>query len=209
MNTGALLEARDLGCIRGEQRLFSSISLRLEAGQGLQIHGPNGSGKTTLLRILCALTPGTEGGVYWCGRDILEHRGNFLQHLAYVGHHHGIKDDLSALENLRIARSLGRPRPGACLYNALEQVGLDGLGEEPARHFSAGQRRRLALARLLVTEAQLWILDEPFTALDQDAIRNTEQLLARHLEQGGMTVLTSHQPLQQLGERMSDLRLAA
>ncbi|MCC5860233.1 MAG: ATP-binding cassette domain-containing protein, partial [Ectothiorhodospiraceae bacterium] len=140
MNAIPGLQARDVSTTRGDRLLFNSLWLELEPGQALQIHGPNGSGKTTLLRVLCTLTPPDTGSIHWRGRDVLADRSDYLRELAYVGHAHGIKDELTALENLRISRRLGQPAPDTGLRDALSRTGLGELAHEPARHFSAGAR---------------------------------------------------------------------
>jgi heme exporter protein A len=189
------LESADLECIRSDRTLFKGLSFTLRNGEILQVEGPNGSGKTSLLRVLCGLTLPTRGDVRWCGEDIQKTRQAFLAQVVYVGHAHGVKEELTALENLRMASALGRPRPGTSLEEALVKLGLYGFEDVPARTLSAGQRRRVALARLLVCDAWLWVLDEPFTALDRTGIKAMEALLETHTARGGMVVLTTHQTI--------------
>jgi len=186
------LAVEHLQCIRDDRILFEDLNFSLSEGQLLQIEGHNGSGKTSLLRILCGLTLATEGTVYWNNQDIEEIQSSYWATLAYIGHTHGIKAELTALENLAMARALAITPTSVELADALDQVGLYGFEDVPTRTLSAGQQRRVALARLLVSEAQLWILDEPFTALDKTAIKMVEELLDAHAKQGGMAVLTSH-----------------
>jgi heme exporter protein A len=190
-----VLEAVDLECIRSDRTLFSGLSFALESSQVLQVDGPNGSGKTSLLRMLCGLTLPSQGEVRWCGQDIQRVRSEFLSQVLYVGHAHGVKDELTALENLKMARALGRARQDASLEQALEYVGLYGFEDLPVRKLSAGQRRRVALARLLVCEARLWVLDEPFTALDKTGIKAMEALVEAHSAAEGMVIVTTHQPI--------------
>jgi heme exporter protein A len=185
----------DLECVRGDRELFKGVSFTLQAGEILQVDGPNGSGKTSLLRVLCGLTLPVRGEVRWCGEDIQRVRSEFLAQVVYVGHAHGVKEELTPLENLKMARALGRPRQGISLEHALVQVGLYGFEDVPARTLSAGQRRRVALARLLACDGLLWVLDEPFTALDRTGIKAMESLLEAHVGSGGMVVLTTHQPI--------------
>ncbi|KPK56738.1 MAG: hypothetical protein AMS22_00250 [Thiotrichales bacterium SG8_50] len=199
MDAAPLLEGVDLECARDERLLFSGLSFVLRPGQILQIEGANGSGKTSLLRILCGLTLATEGEVRWMGQDIHEVRADYYADLAYIGHAHGVKDDLTPVENLRIATALGNAKPDALSDEALEEallaVGLFGFEDQLAQTLSAGQRRRVALARLLLTRARLWILDEPLTALDRAGHEKIETMLTEHAQGGGMVIFTSHHAL--------------
>ncbi len=188
----AMLNIKHLQCIRDDRVLFEDLNFSLDSGQLLQIEGRNGSGKTSLLRILCGFTLPTEGTVYWKDEDIQETQSNYCANLAYIGHHPGVKAELTPLENLAMAQALSISPSYIGLDEALDKVGLYGFEDVPARTLSAGQQRRVALARLLVNEAKLWILDEPFTALDKSAIRMIETLLDEHASNGGMAVLTSH-----------------
>jgi heme exporter protein A len=194
------LEARGLSCIRNEQRLFAGLSFSLDAGEALLIEGRNGSGKTSLLRVLCGLGLADAGEVYWCDHEVGEHRAEFLARTAYVGHANGIKLDLTVRENLAFARSLGRARSLGAIDDALRELGLTRLQDTLCRKLSAGQRRRTALARLLVLDARLWLLDEPLTTLDVHSIRQFETLLQAHLGGGGLLILTTHRPID-LGTR--------
>lgn len=186
------LVVEHLQCIRDDRVLFDDLNFSLSPSQLLQIEGHNGSGKTSLLRILCGLTLPTEGTVYWKKQDIQAIKSNYWATLAYIGHTHGIKAELTPLENLAMTRALATTPTSIDAAFALEQVGLYGFEDVPVRTLSAGQQRRVALARLLVIEARLWILDEPFTALDKSAIRKIEELLDAHAKEGGMAILTSH-----------------
>ncbi len=188
----ACLTIEHLQCIRDDRVLFEDLNFTLNEGQLLQVEGRNGSGKTSLLRILCGLTLPVEGTVSWNGQDIQTISSQYWTTLAYIGHSHGIKADLTPLENLQVAKALGKYPTSVSLAEALDKVGLYGFEDVPTRTLSAGQQRRVALARLLINQAQLWILDEPFTALDKTAIRKVENLLDEHAKEGGMAVLTSH-----------------
>jgi len=190
-----MLEASNLECVRGERRLFRDLSFALGAGTLLEVRGANGSGKTSLLRMLCGLLGPSAGRVSWNGSDIRAAREEFGASLAYIGHLNGIKDDLTALENLVLsARVAGIAVEKNAAHDALRDAGLHGFQHSPSRILSQGQRRRIALARLRLSSAQtLWVLDEPFNALDVSALALMQSLLGSHLANGGMVVLTTHQ----------------
>jgi len=190
-----MLEAIDLRCERGERTLFDGLDFRLAAGTLLRIAGANGSGKTSLLRILCGLAHPAGGEVRWKGEPIRELREEYHRELAYIGHLPAVKDELTARENVAIACALGgMPLNAAAADTGLERVGLVRYADYPARHLSQGQRRRVALARLAAREsARLWILDEPFTALDTVAIAILVDMIVDHVARGGVAVITSHQ----------------
>jgi heme exporter protein A len=187
-----LLEGAGLECIRDDRMLFSGLDFTLGSGQTLLLEGRNGSGKTSLLRILCGIRLPETGTLTWCGEDISSLGPLYHEHIAYVGHRDGLKLDLSPVENLVMARGLGRPNPDIRPEDALQRVDLYGFEDIPVRNLSAGQQRRLALARLLVTRSQLWILDEPFTSLDVHGIELAEELFLEHVSMGGMLAMTSH-----------------
>lgn len=191
------LAAIELECYRGDNLLFSRLNFGLVTGQLMQIQGANGSGKTSLLRILAGLSRPSDGEVHWRGRNIQAQRGEYFSEMAYLGHSLGIKGELSALENLKVSSALA----DVCfnrdsIESALAEVGLAGREDIPARTLSAGQKQRIALARLLASASILWILDEPFTALDVAGVALMRRLLEDHLAQGGMAVLTSHQAIE-------------
>lgn len=178
---------------RNDEPLFSDLALSVASGQVLQVEGRNGSGKTTLLRILCGLTLPTAGAVHWNGRALRSVYPEFVTDLCYVGHLPGLKGELTAVENLTFFGAGRRVRAGVSPEAALERLGLPPECEEaPCRRLSAGQQRRVALARLLITQARLWVLDEPFTALDPEGRATVEVLLADHLKAGGLAVVTTH-----------------
>jgi heme exporter protein A len=203
-----MLEAKDLECIRGDRRLFHGLTLHLAPGELLHVHGRNGSGKSTLLRALCGLFTPTRGEVSWNGSPITSLREEFSREVLYLGHKAAIKDDLSALENLRIASTLdGHSLAEEQAWQALEQMGLRGFEDLPSKHLSQGQKRRVALARLLVSRARLWILDEPFSALDSAAVEALQAVIGSHLAAGGMVILTTHQEVALTQGEVKQLRL--
>ncbi len=190
------LSGEELTCYRGDHLLFADVNFELCPGDILQIDGENGSGKTTLLRILCGLVLADEGEVFWQGKPLHKMRAEFGSQLTYVGHHNGFKGELTPIENLRMDRSLANARADMSPQQALQLLGLLNRDDVPCRALSAGQRRRVALARLLVTNTKLWILDEPLTALDVRGRAVIEAELIKHAQAGGMVVFTTHHPLQ-------------
>jgi heme exporter protein A len=193
-STGPVLEAEALACRRGDRLLFSGLGFALSAGEALQVEGHNGSGKTSLLRMLCGLSRPAAGEIRWGGRDIGRLGDDFGGELLYIGHHNAVKEELTGYENLMLATRLRGETvaPEACL-DALARMGLAGLQELPAAMLSQGQRRRLALSRLLLSRAPLWILDEPFAALDNKAVAQMRATIERYLADGGVVVMVTHQ----------------
>ena len=188
------LAATDLSCIRGNQTLFSNLSLQLDAGQWLYLQGENGAGKTSLLRILAGLALPAAGTVRWQNIPIGKQRSDYHADMLYLGHHASLKEDLTLTENLRGLMAMdGLKTTDTAIRDALTRMGLAKRQHLPARVLSAGQKRRGLLARLLLRPAKLWILDEPFNALDVNAIAGLQDCIKTHLKQGGMIVLTSHQ----------------
>ncbi|MDH5444206.1 MAG: cytochrome c biogenesis heme-transporting ATPase CcmA [Gammaproteobacteria bacterium] len=194
-DTPAKLEVKGLTCIRDDRVLFRGLDFSLEPGQALQIEGPNGSGKTTMLRTLCGLTLPSDGEILWNGEAIEDVRPEYMAAMDFIGHAHGIKKELTPLENLQVALAMADTNPNQSLEGVLEKVGLKGFEDVPAITLSAGQCRRVALGRLLLSKSILWILDEPFTALDVQGQAQIESMLVNHVENGGMVILTSHHPL--------------
>ncbi len=194
--------------MRNDRLLFEHLDIRLDAGQMLVVEGPNGCGKTSLLRILTGLRLADGGEVLWRDQPIDRLAGDYFEQVSYVGHHDGVKHELSCVENLRLARAMGVPSK-VDLDEVLEQVNLYTYGETEAGSLSAGQKRRLALARLLATEALLWILDEPFTSLDKASMALFSELFEQHLERQGVIVMTSHHDISLPTQALQRLRLGA
>ncbi len=204
-----MLEANKLTCVRGTRRLFTNLSFTVEAGELIELRGPNGSGKTSLLRILCGLAAPAGGDVLWAGQNIRSLGEEYYQSVAYLGHSNAIKDELSAIENLRIASAVaGKTLTTTEAHEVLTRVGLTQQQNLPARALSAGQRRRLGMTRLLTAKAALWILDEVLTSLDDTAINLSRIFITEHLRNGGMAIVATHQDLNLTHERMKQLRLS-
>jgi len=204
-----MLEISNLACSRGDHRLFSGLSFALCPGQIMQVQGANGSGKTSLLRTLCGFMMPDEGVISWCGRNARDLEEDYYAEVLYLGHLNAIKDELSALENLRISAGLsGIELDEKEALAALRRMGLRGRERLPTKVLSQGQRRRVALARLLVSDVSLWILDEPLAALDVGAVALIQDMIAEHLVRQGMVIFTTHQPLQIAGVEMRSLSLS-
>jgi heme exporter protein A len=207
--TSPLLETVALACERDWRLLFEGLELRLVPGEMLQVSGPNGSGKTSLLRLLVGLMQPTAGEIRLHGQPLAAQRAELARNLLWIGHAPGIKGLLTAEENLAWLCALHHSAERAAIWQALEAVGLRGFEDIPCHTLSAGQQRRVALARLYLDGPPLWVLDEPFTALDKDAVAQLEAHLARHCQQGGLVVLTTHHTLtvKPAGYRELDLGL--
>jgi heme exporter protein A len=203
-----MLEASNLECVRGERRLFAGVGFRLEGGEMLYLQGKNGSGKTSLLRMLCGLTPPADGEICWRGTPINKLADEFRAELCYLGHHNAIKEELTPLENLLASAKLAEETlDDDSALDALEQVGLRGREDLACRYLSQGQKRRVALARLVHERRALWILDEPYVALDPAAVELVAGLIGAHLQRGGLAVLTTHQSVNVPAGTVRELRL--
>lgn len=195
-----MLEISKLACARGDHQLFSDLSFSLSAGELLQVQGANGSGKTSLLRTLCGFMMPVAGEIRWRGQNIHNLDEEYFAEIIYLGHLNAIKDELNALENLRISAGLaGCAVDDKQVVAALRRMGLRGRETLPVKVLSQGQRRRVALARLLLGSFPLWILDEPLTALDVSAVGLMQELIGEHLANNGMVIYTTHQPLEVAG----------
>lgn len=195
-----MLSAHRLSCSRGDRTLFADVSFALAEREWLHVKGQNGAGKTTLLRALVGLAPAQEGALLWRGEKAPSE--GFRRELIYLGHHAAVKEELTPLENLRLSASIdGLALSERDALAALVRMGLRGREALPVRVLSAGQKRRVLLARLLTRPAKLWVLDEAFNALDASAVVLLGELVQAHLDGGGLAVLTSHQPLPIAGGR--------
>ncbi|MGM0767165.1 MAG: cytochrome c biogenesis heme-transporting ATPase CcmA [Pseudomonadota bacterium] len=191
-----LLQAVRLQCERDDRMLFRDLSFSILPGTLTRVEGPNGSGKTTLLRILAGLNDAWSGELFWRGEPRAHKREEFLHNMLYLGHRPGIKPLLTPLENLRALMAGRKHMSDAVLEQALAGTGLSGFEDVPCRRLSAGQQRRVALARLLIADEPLWILDEVFTAIDIDGVAALEHLLVQRARDGGAVVVTTHHDLQ-------------
>ena len=189
------LSGRGLHLWRGDRCLFRDLSFELKSGQLLHVTGANGSGKTSLLRVMCGLSQPDEGSVHWRGGPIGGLETRYPEQLAYLGHRDGIKGDLSALENLKFHFGLRQPIEDALLEETLVEMGLSRVGPLPTRFLSAGQRRRVSLARTILSKVPLWILDEPYANLDAQGRSLVTYKITEHLEAGGLVAIAVHQAL--------------
>ncbi|EMB7755971.1 TPA: cytochrome c biogenesis heme-transporting ATPase CcmA [Serratia marcescens] len=203
-----MLEAKSLSCVRDERILFSELSFSVQPGDIIQVEGPNGAGKTSLLRILAGLARPDGGEVCWRGRSTLRDRAGYQQDLLFIGHQPGIKAVLTPFENLQFYQAVRGTTDHPAIWRALEQVGLVGYEDLPVAQLSAGQQRRVALARLWLSAAPLWILDEPLTAIDKQGVAELISLFEQHALRGGMVLLTTHQDLAGVSQTVGKVRLA-
>ena len=203
-----MLSVHDLACVRGDRRLFSGLGFTLEPRNWIYLTGENGVGKTSMLRILVGLAPAEAGEIRWQDRPVRELGDEYKRAVTYLGHHNALKEELTARENLCVGAALaGIVLHGDDADALLDRLGLAGREELPVRFLSQGQKRRVALARLLWSDSPLWVLDEPFVALDTAAVAWLASTLAAHLAAGGMAIVTSHQEVAIEGRAAQQLRL--
>jgi heme exporter protein A len=204
-----MLEVINLTCVRGTRRLFKDLNFSASEGELVELRGPNGSGKTSLLRILCGLAAPAAGEVRWQGKNIQKLGDEYYASLAYLGHQNGVKDELTAIENLRISSAVsGTPLAAGEAKEILQRVGLLPQQHLPARVLSAGQRRRLGMTRLLTSSARLWILDEVLTSLDDTAMNLSREFITEHLQKDGIAIVATHQNLNLSAPKTQQLRLS-
>jgi heme exporter protein A len=204
-----MLLANGLECVRGERRLFRDVGFELDPGTLLHVQGRNGSGKTSLLRMICGLLAPAAGDIQWNGTDIRALAEEYRGELFYLGHQNAIKDDLTATENLLVSETLAEaPVTRASARDSLARLGLGGYEDLPTRVLSQGQKRRVALARLLFRErSRLWVLDEPFVALDPHAVAELTNIIADQIGGGGIVIYTTHQDVAIAAQKRVELRL--
>ncbi|MBY3787238.1 cytochrome c biogenesis heme-transporting ATPase CcmA [Photobacterium carnosum] len=214
-----MLSVANLSCVRDERVLFDELNFTISSGELVQIEGPNGAGKTTLLRIIAGLGHSDSGEVQWCNENIATAREDYHQALLFLGHQTGVKRELTAFENLAFFQSMHTSEQGSdlkgtpavngegALWQALAHVGLAGREDISAGQLSAGQQRRVALARLWLSNHKLWVLDEPLTAIDKQGIKVLEALFLAHAERGGMVLLTTHQDMFVDSDRLRKIKL--
>jgi heme exporter protein A len=207
-SAGAVLEAEQLQLWRGARHVLRGLSFRAAAGESLHVRGPNGCGKTSLLRTLAGFLWPEEGRLLWNSRAVSADRDGYAADLAYLGHENALKADLSARENLDFSINLRHATAAGAVGGVLERLGVLGQADLPVRVLSAGQRRRVAMARIMLARAQLWLLDEPFTNLDAQGVHELSAVVGEHVAAGGVAILTAHAELALPGRALRPLELA-
>ena len=211
MKNPCTLNFSKLGCNKGGRQLFSDVDCTLEAGRWLYVTGANGVGKTSLLRMVCGLSSIEYGDVLWNGQSIQAQHDAYRQDLCYLGHLNALQESMSVAENLTFTCALGGMAPSAAqTEQVLTRFGLRGRSRQLVRHLSQGQKRRVALSRLALSRARLWVLDEPYVAMDEAGVQMLADLIAKHLADGGLAVVTSHQrvPIGDIPAQILELRAA-
>lgn len=203
-----MLEVRGLTCVRGDKKLFSDLSFTVDLGQAAFVHGPNGSGKTTLLRTIAGLATPETGSIWWKGAETRKLEEDYYAQIAYFGHLNGLKDELTGSENLLLSSRLHGCRvTEAQVGEALARLGALAYQDLPTQVLSQGQKKRVALTRFLLSKVPLWIMDEPFTALDVQAVETLGEVIVEHVQAGGMALLTTHQAVALPIERVHHVHL--
>ncbi len=208
LKTAPSLSFSKLGCVKGGRQLFKNVDYRLEAGHWLYVAGANGVGKTSLLRMVCGLASIESGDILWNDIPIHAQREAYRQDLCYLGHLNGLQESMTVDENLAFTSALGGIAPAPSqTQEVMQRFGLRGRGRQLVRHLSQGQKRRVALSRLALSPARLWVLDEPYVAMDESGVQLLADLIASHLKSGGLAVLTSHQrvPIGEIPAQMLEL----
>jgi heme exporter protein A len=205
LKNASALSFSKLGCTKGGRQLFKDVNCELAAGQWLYVTGANGVGKTSLLRMVCGLATVDEGSILWNNTPIEKQPEAYRQDLCYLGHLNALQESMTVDENLSFTSALGGLAPSTTQrHEVLARFGLRGRSQQLVRHLSQGQKRRVALSRLALSPARLWVLDEPYVAMDEGGIQMLADLIANHLAQGGLAVLTSHQRVP-IGDKSAQL----